>query len=136
MPSPKHVKTPTHTHKLFQLSLRSKRLYKLSLCHTPHNNKKKTKNTGKQPTLSWLLHLPGILVKDEWRKMWREAKRWRHVRRGREAPGKKHGGGLHETWPCRFNVMHGEKIMIHLLSYYTFRIFWQRNIDEFILVYI
>lgn len=35
--------TDTHTHKLFQLSLRSKRLYKLSLCHTPHNNKKKQK---------------------------------------------------------------------------------------------
>ena len=36
--------------------------------------------------------LQGVLVKDEWRKKWRETKRWRHVRRGREAPGKKHGG--------------------------------------------
>ncbi|CAL1167756.1 unnamed protein product, partial [Cladocopium goreaui] len=40
--------------------------------------------------------LPRVLVKDEWRKKWRETKRWRHVRRGREAPGKKHGGWLKE----------------------------------------
>ncbi|CAK9061779.1 Tubulin epsilon chain (Epsilon-tubulin) [Durusdinium trenchii] len=40
--------------------------------------------------------LPRVLVKDEWRQKWRETKRWRHVRRGREAPGKKHGGWLQE----------------------------------------
>ncbi|CAE7242156.1 Tube1 [Symbiodinium necroappetens] len=40
--------------------------------------------------------LPRILVKEDWRKMWRETRRWRHVRRSREAPGKKHGGWLRQ----------------------------------------
>lgn len=38
--------------------------------------------------------LPPILVQDEWRRRWREQKKWYHVRRSREAPGRKHGGWL------------------------------------------
>lgn len=38
--------------------------------------------------------LPPVLVKEEWRDKWRRDKLWRHVRREREAPGRKHGGWL------------------------------------------
>lgn len=38
--------------------------------------------------------LPAILVKKEWKEKWRREKKWFHVRRSREAPGRKHGGWL------------------------------------------
>lgn len=131
------VKNIVKTHKSTQIVPTFIKIQEIKDFHCVTPPKKTIKTTGKT-TLSWLLHLPGILVKDEWRKMWREAKRWRHVRRGREAPGKKHGG---ETWPGRFHVIFTVKnhdsptILVYLIYNYPFWIFWQRNVDDIILIY-
>lgn len=99
-----------HTHKLFQLSLRSKRLYKLSLCHTPHNNKKnkkhgKTTNAIMAPTPSrypcegWVaedvarsqaLAARSERTRSSWQKTWRRPPRNMAMPIQRDARWKNH----------------------------------------------